>query len=93
MDNLNNINEHDLLWDRNHIKNEKYHNKYENWYVIHGHTPVQLLRLNEDIRVYKYNYNHKIDIDMATYVSNAIAVLDLDTFEVKYFKGDEENSE
>ena len=32
-----------------------------------------------------YCNGHKIDIDLCTIVSNRIALLDLDTFEVKYF--------
>ena len=55
---------------------------------MHGHTPVQHFDLNKQI--YQYAHEHKIDIDMGTYLSNTVALLDLDSIgtnklEVKYF--------
>lgn len=45
----------------------------------------------EDSKIIKYSKNHKIDIDLCTIVSNKVALLDLDTLEVKYFEGEDEN--
>ena len=93
IDTINNLDDKKLLWDREHIKSNKiWDNKYKYWYVVHGHTPVQLIQPDKIIpEVYRYYNNHKIDIDMGTPSSNKIAVLDLDTLQVKYFK--EENNE
>ena len=93
IDTINNLDDKKLLWDRDHIKSNKtWDNKYKYWYVVHGHTPVQLVQPDKIIpEVYRYYNNHKIDIDMGTPSSNKIAILDLDTLQVKYFK--EENNE
>ena len=62
-------------------------NRYKYWYIVHGHTPVQTIQPDKVIpEIYRYYNNHKIDIDMGTPSSNKIAVLDLDTLQVKYFK-------
>ena len=37
-----------------------------------------------------YCGGHKIDLDLCTIVTNRAALLDLDTFEVKYFEGKDE---
>jgi serine/threonine protein phosphatase 1 len=39
--------------------------------------------------ILRYCDNHKIDVDLCTVYSDRIALLDLDTFEVEYFDGDE----
>ena len=39
--------------------------------------------------IIRYCDGHKFDIDLCTIVSNRVALLDLDTFEVKYFEGEE----
>jgi serine/threonine protein phosphatase 1 len=39
--------------------------------------------------IIRYCDNHKFDIDCCTVASDRVALLDLDTFEVKYFDGDE----
>ena len=104
---------HDPLWDRSHFFNPW--EGPENWYLVHGHTPVQYLKFEygydgrekftkEDMKykriwfkedsgyipeVIRYCSGHKFDIDLCTIVSNRIALLDLDTFEVKYFDGED----
>lgn len=84
----------DLLWDRSHIYEEK--SKDENLYIIHGHTPVQILVKKIGLTSYKndsiipYCEGHKIDIDLGCFVSRQIALLDLDTFEPIYFRLEEE---
>ena len=79
----------DILWDRSHISHYWTDEKiFDNLYIVHGHTPVQHFDLNKQI--YQYAHKHKIDIDMGTYLSNTVALLDLDSIgtnklEVKYF--------
>ena len=70
----------DLMWDRNHIEDE-WPQGYDNTYIVHGHSPVQIL-FKSDNPVY-YCDGHKIDLDMATFVTNKIALLDLDTLEIE----------
>ena len=41
--------------------------------------------------IIRYCNNHKFDIDMCTIASKRIALLDLDSFEVKYFDKEKEN--
>ena len=92
MNNINNFENQGLLWDRNHIKKDiNWNNKYKHWYIIHGHTPVQLIKPNKVIHeIYRYYNNHKIDLDLGTAISNTIAVLNLDNLQVKYFKEEKE---
>lgn len=78
------------IWDRNHIKTKEWDINYEDYIVVHGHTPVQYLNylIGGDINsveVKHYCGNHKIDIDMGCFESNRIALLNLDNFEVIYF--------
>ena len=88
----------DYLWDRKHIS--VLDTPPEKEVIIHGHTPVQLLldfcnddeadriialqagNLNQAIW---YCENTKLDIDLCTIVSNKLARVDLDTFEIRYF--------
>ncbi len=91
IDNINNLDENSLLWDRKHIKlDSSFNNQYENWYVIHGHTPVQSIKINDNLEVLKYYNGHKIDIDLGSAFSNKAATINLDTFEIKYFKGEDD---
>lgn len=82
----------DYIWDRKHLttKANDWDKNYNDYIVIHGHTPVQLMKnLNkpdmgkDEIEI--YCGGHKIDLDLATFCTNKIALLNLDTFEVKYF--------
>ena len=93
-DNIFNFEKNNLLWDRDHIKIDKWNNKYKHWYIVHGHTPIQLLNPNKVIpEINRYCNRHKIDIDMGAIISKTIAVLNLDTLQVKYFKeGDNDES-
>jgi len=75
------------LWDRNHI-NLNWENKeeYKNTFIIHGHTPVQYIKKDKDYNnILKYCDNHKISIDLGSYITNKIALLDLDSLEAIYF--------
>lgn len=83
--------EEKYIWDRRHIWGEKWDNRYPDTYVIHGHTPVEIFAMPNDEKnfiptVQFYCENHKIDIDMGTFYTGIAALLNLDTFEVKYFK-------
>lgn len=83
---------HDPLWDRSHF--------YDKWdmmdeglsdvFVVHGHTPVQALftyewKSDDPVKIKRYCNGHKFDIDMGSFNSGVIALLDLDTFEEYYF--------
>lgn len=83
------VDSYDYLWDR-------YHYKYDytiipaNTYIIHGHTPVQLMckywgveNINdEDMNeAFWYNGGNKCNLDCGTVWSNKCALLDLDTLE------------
>lgn len=77
------------LWDRRHYKHPWPKQKqWEDWMVIHGHTPVQLLEKqvkDADPEVLIYDGGHKIDLDLASFSYDKIALYDLETNEIKYF--------
>lgn len=77
------INNHTRLWNRTHMYTQTYWNEDKNLYIVHGHTPVQCYSKNEPMF---YCDNHKIDLDLATYETGKIALLNLDTFEYQIFK-------
>lgn len=85
----------DFLWDREHFY-EKFESDYdERLYVVHGHTPTQILNkkiagVYSDNEIRVYCDGHKIDIDTGCFASKQIALLDLDTLEPVYFKIEEE---
>jgi hypothetical protein len=72
------------LWDRTHIKETEWDYRFPKVYVVHGHTPVQLYFKSE--LPYSYCENHKIDLDLASFDTKKIALLDLDTFEYHIFE-------
>lgn len=75
------------IWDREHIYHEWKGDK--NTIVIHGHTPVQKIasfRNTTKPTVHWYADGHKVDIDLCSAVTGCAALVDIDTFEVKYFK-------
>lgn len=87
------------LWDREHfLKNWNKNKKYDNWYIVHGHTPVQMIRETISIKenknwditddtILNYENGHKFALDIATYVTRKIALFNLDTLKVeKYFE-------
>ncbi len=77
------INNHTRLWNRTHMDTQTYWNENKNFYIVHGHTPVQCYNKDEPMF---YCDNHKIDLDLATYETGKIALLNLDTFEYQIFK-------
>lgn len=82
-----------LIWDRKHIAKEVFHYIGDNdLYIVHGHTPVQMLRFyNKEMKDYNnaeiayYCNKHKIDLDICTSETNKVALFNLNTFEVIYF--------
>lgn len=94
---INNIDDVDFLWDRAHfyeIFNPNIPLYDENLYMVHGHTPTQILNKkicgtysNNEIRL--YCKGHKIDIDTGCFFCGQTALLDLDTFEPVYFRIEE----
>lgn len=88
----------DYLWDRDHIKSLNAFPQDER--LIHGHTPTQILSDFANVREvdniiqksldYKdtalwYCNATKLDIDLCTFVSNKVARVDLDNFDIRYF--------
>lgn len=75
------------IWDRKHINCPWPRNiKYEDVYMIHGHTPVQIITHKNDCSILNYCDGHKFDIDLASFASCKTALFNLDTLEVeKYF--------
>ena len=82
----------DLLTDREHIKEEDFliSESLEDYIIVHGHTPVQFIKgMSVNSEIYYYCNNKKIDLDIATFTTHKIALLDLDTLEPIYFEGKE----
>lgn len=86
-----------LYWDRKHIATEHWDEmNYPNTYIIHGHTPVPTMGYyNKEYQkkpimysVQTYCDGHKINIDLATPATNKIALINIETFEIIYFKDD-----
>ena len=90
------------LWDRRHFwKDWPQSESYSNWYIVHGHTPCQHLikELNQinmleekalitnlNLEIIEYANGHKFDLDLASFLSNKIALFNLDELKVeKYF--------
>ena len=93
----NNIIHLDFLWDRVHFYENFKPDYDENLYIVHGHTPTQILnqRLTgtySDNEICVYCDGHKIDIDTGCFASKQIALLDLDTLEPIYFSLEEETN-
>lgn len=87
-----------LLQDRKHMKSSWHSDeKYENIYIVHGHTPTEfcgdpcvLLPKTCPPEIYEYAEGHKIDIDTGAVWTGVTALLDLDTFTPIYFKIEKE---
>ena len=73
--------EQELMWNREHFE-EKW-TGMDNEIIVHGHTPTSYLTW-PSYSSYTYCNNHKIDIDVLTWRTNKVALLDLDTFETIY---------
>lgn len=84
--------ERDYLWDRNHFYYRNWSGK-ENEYIIHGHTPIDIMLnraylLQDEVKfepkpqILKYCEGHKINIDNGVFYTGYTVLLDLDTFDV-----------
>lgn len=83
----------DLIWDRSHFISNNWHHDYpDNLYIVHGHTPIEILieelnyyhdniDFNSSPGAYYYAGGHKIDLDCGTVWTNFSVLLNLDTFE------------
>lgn len=71
----------ELLWSRDHFNDEW--EGYEDVIIVHGHTPTSYMTWNT-YEVFRYCNGHKIDIDILTWRTNKVALLDLDTLEPTY---------
>ena len=80
------------LWDRKHFgTNRPLGEEWKNVFQVHGHTPV----INDRFVFFEYNKgakietvfydDHKYCIDMGAFATCKAALIDLDTFETKYF--------
>lgn len=87
----------EYYWNREHLYTEDWLGE-ENQFMIHGHTNApKMIRYRNwvgdfpkdydysDPEIVKYCGGHKINIDLATAFTGKCALLNLDTFEVKYF--------
>lgn len=95
-----NYSQRNYLWDRlHHYFPWEKEEKFKNYYVIHGHTPVPYIAMNLNVpveigedeywNVLKYADGHKIDIDLLSIETKKVALFNLDTMEVeKYFYGE-----
>ena len=89
-------------WDRSHFFEYWDDAHFPNTYVVHGHTPVILLekKFNDwagkktpseeeyDFKALHYCDGHKICIDLGSFFTNKTMLLDLDSFEEIYIKGE-----
>ena len=78
---------HNILWSRKH-----FHIPVEEGSImVHGHTPVEYMsrfckEAPSDIyKIFKYDNNTKIDLDLSSAFTDIVALLDLDTLEPIYF--------
>jgi predicted phosphodiesterase len=89
-------NSEDLLWDRDHIDDrcDWWPEENPNDYVVHGHTYCASkscfawvdTELNDSHSVGRYCYGHKICIDGRSFLTNKIAMLNLDTLQETIFE-------
>lgn len=72
--------DYDLVWDREHFYTDS-----KEGLVVHGHTPVQLIReeagLPQEEKIFWYNSKKKVCIDCGAVWTGFTYLLDLDTFE------------
>ena len=76
------------VWDRSHLDQKKWWKNCENDYIVHGHSPVQIY-FNCSLPI-DYCETHKVNLDIASFSTYQIALLDLDTFECQIFEDEKE---
>lgn len=87
------LEEYLFTWGREHINIPWAKNKYKNMYIVHGHTPAQLIQTTDEIvkegGMARYARGHKICIDLGTPSTGVVSLLNLDTLKIeKIFKVD-----
>ena len=78
--------DHQLVWDRKHMKDMWDEFNFRKVYMVHGHTPICAVTKNQDQEIYQYANGHKLDIDNCTFITNRTILLNLDTFTYKVFE-------
>lgn len=73
----------EALWSRDHF-NDNWTGD-DNTFIVHGHTPTSYMTW-DTYEVFTYCEGHKIDIDVLTWRTNKVALLNLDTFEPTYLQ-------
>lgn len=82
-----------FLWDREHFK-DAWPAGYDNTYIIHGHTPLQLmmkdgiLSSDSESLCVSYANNHKICLDVSTAFSGAALMFNLTTWSIELIQGE-----
>lgn len=91
------------LWDRKHVMRPwPQDDKFKDLYIVHGHTPCMYMLKqfnnwrafcgeeyisNDKIEIVKYADGHKFNLDLGSFMTNKIALFDLDELKVeKYFE-------
>ena len=64
------------MWDRNHMDQAEWGTGADDDYIIHGHSPVQNFFKSKIPTV--YCEGHKIDLDVASFVTKKVYLYDLD---------------
>ncbi len=89
--------DYDLIWDRDHIYDPKWRYEDKNIYIIHGHTPIPIMKEElfgeicnseeeeENITPFWYCEGRKCCIDAGAFFTGEFCLLDLDTFEYHHF--------
>jgi len=72
---------YEAMWSRAHFEDD-WPLGYENTYIVHGHTPKQLMNYYE-AGSYRYANGHKIDLDTYALGTDELVLLNLDTLEEK----------
>ena len=71
------------LWDREHINEEYIEDiNIKDIYLVHGHTPVYSHYFQENKirpKVVEYCNRHKINVDMGSFVTIEVVLVDLDS--------------
>lgn len=84
------------VWDRDHLKEKRWH-RDKNEFVVHGHTTTIHLLENLNILeesdisnplLVKYCQNHKINIDLCAHYTGICALLNLDSLQPIYFNSE-----
>lgn len=90
-----------LMWDREHICDIDFPHR-DNFYIIHGHTPVEFcpeysidgtFMGEKNHSPYLYGGNIKIDIDAGAFYTNETYLFNLDEFSFEVIECEEESDE